>query len=65
MDRIGGSESSLLVAATFGVVGTVLVSLSSPPSPAATLSRPLVFLVCSLGALFGLWVVSHAVSLDA
>lgn len=56
MDR-----SILLVATTLGLLGAALAPLFAPTS---TLPRPLVFLVCALGGLFGLWTVSYALSFD-
>lgn len=56
MDR-----SALLVAVVLGVLGAALAPLFAPT---ADLPRPLVFFVCTLGGLFGLWVVSYALSLE-
>lgn len=56
MDR-----SALLVAVVLGVLGAALAP-AFPPT--AALPRSLVFLVCALGGLLGLWVVSYALSLE-
>lgn len=57
MDR-----STLLAAILLGLLGAALAPLFTPT---AALPRPLVFLVCAFGGLFGLWIVSYALSLDA
>lgn len=56
MDR-----STLTAAIVLGLLGAALAPLFAPTS---TLPRPLVFLVCALGGLFGLRVVSYALSFD-
>ena len=56
MDR-----SALLVAAILGVLGAALAPLFPPT---AALPCPLVFLVCGLGGLLGLWIVSYALSFE-
>lgn len=57
MDR-----SILLIATLLGLLGAALAPLFAPT---AAFPRSLVFLVCALGGLFGLWTVSYALSLDA
>ena len=57
MDR-----STLVTATLLGLLGAALAPLFAPT---AALPRPLVFLVCGLGGLLGLWIVSYALSLDA
>ena len=57
MDR-----STLLAAAVLGLAGAALAPLFAPT---ATFPRPLVFLVCGLGGLLGLRIVSYALSLDS
>jgi hypothetical protein len=56
MDR-----SALLIAVVLGVLGVALAPLFAPT---AALPRSLVFIVCALGGLLGLWVVSYALSLE-
>lgn len=56
MDR-----SAFLVAVVLGVLGAALAP-AFPPT--AVFPRLLVFLVCALGGLLGLWVVSYALSLE-
>lgn len=55
------NRSALLAAFLVGIVGT-FVAPRFPPT--AAFSPVLVFLVCSLGALIGLGVVSYALKLD-
>lgn len=55
------NRSAFLAAALIGVLGAALAP-QFPPT--ASLSPILVFLVCSLGALGGLWTVSFALSLE-
>lgn len=56
MDR-----STLVAAILLGLLGAALAP-AFPPT--AALSRPLAFLVCALGGLLGLWIVSYALSLE-
>ncbi|MEM4780977.1 MAG: hypothetical protein QXG03_05395 [Halalkalicoccus sp.] len=56
MDRF-----ALLAALVLGALGAVLAPLFGPT---AQLSPILVFLVCVLGALAGLGIVSYALSLE-
>lgn len=55
------NRSALLAAGLIGIVGAILAPRFSPT---AGFSPVLVFLICSLGALAGLWIVSYALSLD-
>lgn len=56
------NRSALLAVVVVGLLGTAVAPRFAPTagSPAA-----LVFLVCALGALAGLWIVSYALSIDA
>jgi disulfide bond formation protein DsbB len=55
------NRSALLAAGLIGVIGTFFAPRFAPT---AGFSLVLVFFVCSLGALAGLWIVSYALSLD-
>lgn len=57
MDR-----SVLLTTLAVGLAGALLAPLFGPT---AAYSPVVAFLVCTLGALAGLWIVSYALALDA
>ncbi|MDL5362748.1 hypothetical protein [Halalkalicoccus sp. NIPERK01] len=52
---------ALLAAAVVGLLGTAVAPRFAPT---AGLPAALVFLVCALGTLAGLWTVSYALSID-
>ncbi|MFC6905544.1 hypothetical protein [Halalkalicoccus tibetensis] len=56
------NRSALLAALVIGIVGATLAPRFGPT---AAFPPVLVFLVCSLGALAGLRIVSYALALDA
>lgn len=55
------NRSALLAALVVGIVGTALAPRFGPTAAFPPL---LAFLVCSAGALAGLWIVSYALALD-
>lgn len=56
------NRSALLTALVVGLLGAVLAPLFGPT---ADFSPLVAFLVCTIGAIGGLWTVSYALELDA